>query len=90
MIISHGKLVVLDTAENLIGNEETEKTVELEVKGDSEKILDILKNTDGVTSASCDKEKKILTYLSLCLKTTLVKSCFMLLQGPVPCYINVY
>ncbi len=53
MIISHGKLVALDTAENLIGNEETEKTVELEVKGNRETVLEILKNTDGITSASC-------------------------------------
>ncbi len=58
MIISHGRLVVLDTAENLIGNEKTEKTAELEAKGEREKILEILKNTDGVTSAFWDKEKE--------------------------------
>ena len=58
MIISHGKLVALDTAENLIGNEETEKTVELEVKGQRETVLEILKNTEGITFSSCLEQKE--------------------------------
>lgn len=49
MIISHGKLVALDTAENLIGSEKAEKTAELEVKGSPDAILEILKTTQGVT-----------------------------------------
>lgn len=49
MIISHGRLVALDTAENLIGNENTEKTAVLEAIG-GEKVLDILKSDERILS----------------------------------------
>ena len=58
MIISHGKLVALDTAENLIGNEKTEKTAEIEVKGPADTVIEILKNTEGVTFYSCIEQKE--------------------------------
>jgi len=52
MIISHGKLVALDTAENLIGSENTEKTVFMECTGEIVTIMDVLSKTEGVISPS--------------------------------------
>lgn len=56
MIISHGKLVALDSAQKLVGNENTEKTAVLEALGSSDKILNVLKTTPGVISAELSQE----------------------------------
>ncbi|MCI2001268.1 MAG: ABC transporter ATP-binding protein [Clostridia bacterium] len=48
MIISNGKLVAMDTAENLVGSNDKEKHLAIEIKGDREKAFSVLSDIDGL------------------------------------------
>lgn len=48
MIISNGKLVAMDTAENLVGSNDSEKHLAIEIKGDKAKALSVLSEVNGL------------------------------------------
>ena len=58
MIISHGKLVASDTAENISNMSKGEISISLLVKGDTDIAKGISENIDGVSSVTADRGKE--------------------------------
>jgi len=58
MIISQGKLVAMDTAENLIGSKDHEKRISIEVKGGRDKAFSALSQVEGLYDLTADEGEK--------------------------------
>ncbi len=61
MIISHGKIATIDSAQNLVGNGEI-KTAIIEVIGENEKIINVLNTIKGVISPKYEYDKNIYSF----------------------------
>lgn len=65
MIINNGKLVVTDTTENLSKHLNARQGIKLTIKGDKDKALEVLTNTEGVEEAEIVSENEDTTVINV-------------------------